>query len=270
MDDTAAVRCAMDCAPPNSDASDSLSDIPADAVPEPETDRQLPVLISDQTAAHEPPPEGDTGQRAGGNGQQPASEAPDAETAPSPEQIIEALLFASDGPVSAARLAEIVGSCTPGAVRRLIDALNDKYARAGLSFRIEPIARGYQMLTLPRFHEWIARLHQQRQETRLSPAALETLAIIAYQQPVIRADIEAIRGVACGEVIARLRDMGLVRVVGRAEVVGRPLLYGTTRKFLEVFGLADLNDLPPLEALELRRPQPTGAEPQQPAAETAA
>jgi segregation and condensation protein B len=96
----------------------------------------------------------------------------------------------------------------------------------------------------------------QRAQTRLSPAALETLSIIAYKQPIIRADIEAIRGVAVGEVLNRLREMGLVRIVGRAEVVGRPLLYGTTKKFLDVFGLADLEDLPPLEALNLRRRKP--------------
>ena len=153
----------------------------------------------------------------------------------------------------------MVGTVTPGRVRREIEALNEKYARAGLSFRIEAIARGYQMMTLPDFRPWIEKLHKQRIETRLSDAALETLSIIAYRQPVIRADIEAIRGVACGEVIGRLRDMGLVRIVGRAEVVGRPLLYGTTRKFLDVFGLADLNDLPPMEALRIK-PAPEPAE----------
>ena len=82
------------------------------------------------------------------------------------------------------------------------------------------------------------------------------MSIIAYKQPVIRADIEAIRGVGCGEVVNRLREMGLIKIVGRAEIVGRPILYGTTRKFLDVFGLADLDDLPPLETLTLRRPSP--------------
>ena len=169
-----------------------------------------------------------------------------------PVQIIEALLFSSDAPLSAARLTELVGSGTPAGIRKQIAALNEKYARAGLSFRIEVIARGYQMMTLPDFRPWIAKLHKQRSETRLSAAALETLAIIAYKQPIIRADVEAIRGVACSEVIGRLREMGLIRIVGRAEVVGRPLLYSTTRKFLDVFGLADLDDLPPMEALRLK------------------
>jgi segregation and condensation protein B len=172
--------------------------------------------------------------------------------APPTDQIIEALLFSADTPLSLNRLSELVG-CTPMQARLAIADLNARYMVAKLSFRIEEIARGYQMMTLPRFQPWLAKLTAQRLQTRLSPAALETLSIIAYKQPIIRADIEAIRGVAAGEVLNRLREMGLVRIVGRAEVVGRPLLYSTTKKFLDVFGLADLEDLPPLEALNLRR-----------------
>lgn len=168
-------------------------------------------------------------------------------------QIIEALLFASDTPLSANRIAELLGAGSATDVRRQIDALNEKYAAVGLSFRIEPIARGYQMMTTPAFKPWLAKLDKQRSQTRLSEAALEVLSIIAYKQPIIRADIEAIRGVACGDLLHRLKDMGLIRIVGRAEIVGRPILYGTTRKFLDVFGLSDLEDLPPMEALALRR-----------------
>lgn len=177
-----------------------------------------------------------------------AREAEETATA----QVIEALLFSSDAPLSAARLADLVESATPAVVRKHIAAMNEKYARAGLAFRIEAIARGYQMMTLPDFRPWIAKLNKQRCETRLSAAALESLSIIAYKQPVIRADVEAIRGVACGEVVSRLREMGLIRILGRAEVVGRPLLYGTTKKFLDVFGLADIEDLPPMEALRVK------------------
>ncbi len=176
------------------------------------------------------------------------------DTALTPAQVIEALLFASDTPLSAARLAELAGVGTARDVRGWIGELNARYAAAGLTFRIEEIARGFQMLTVPAAQPWVARLNNQRAQARLSDAALETLAIVAYRQPIIRADIEAIRGVACGEVLNRLREMGLVRIVGRAEIVGRPLLYGTTKKFLDVFGLADLADLPPLETLALRRP----------------
>ncbi len=171
-----------------------------------------------------------------------------------PAQIIEALLFSSDTPLSLHRLSELVGVRSTTEVRLHIADLNDKYTAAGLSFRIEEIARGYQMMTQPRFKPWLARLVKQQAQTRLSGAALETLSIVAYKQPVIRADIEAIRGVACGEVLNRLREMGLVRIVGRAEIVGRPMLYGTTRKFLDIFGLADLDELPPMEMLSLRHP----------------
>lgn len=184
----------------------------------------------------------------------PAASAPRADDGQEvfPERVLEALLFAADSPLSAGRLAELIGGCTPARVRQSVARLNDKYVDAGLTFRIESIARGYQMMTLPCYQPWLAKLNTQRAQTRLSAAALEALAIVAYKQPVIRVEVEAIRGVGCGEVLNRLREMGLVKIVGRAEVVGRPLLYGTTRKFLDVFGLADLDDLPPMEALATR------------------
>lgn len=175
-------------------------------------------------------------------------------------QVIEALLFASDTPLSGARVAELAGAGSAREVRRQVDALNEKYAECGLSFRIEAVARGYQMMTQPAYEKWLVKLHQERSQTRLTPAALETLSIVAYKQPVIRADVEAIRGVACGEVLNRLREMGLVRIVGRAEIVGRPMLYGTTKRFLQVFGLEDLDDLPPMEALKFGRSQAQAAE----------
>ena len=103
------------------------------------------------------------------------------------------------------------------------------------------------MLTLPVYDRWVSKLHKARAESRLSQAALETLAIVAYKQPVLRVQIEAIRGVAVGDMLVRLREMNLVRIVGRAEEIGRPLLYGTTRRFLEVFGLGSLKDLPKID-----------------------
>ncbi len=197
-------------------------------------------------------PPGAPGKQAGPPGGANLALHPPREPNTGIASIIEAILFAADTPLSPARLAELAGGCGPATVRECIEHLNGKYESCDLSFRIEAIAGGYQMMSLPAFRPWLARLDRQRSETRLSDAALETLAIIAYKQPIIRADIEAIRGVACGEVIGRLRELGLVRIVGRAEIVGRPILYGTTRKFLDVFGLADLDDLPPLEALKLR------------------
>lgn len=174
--------------------------------------------------------------------------------APTAAQIVEALLFASDAPLSAARLADLVGDVTAGEVEHIMEELNARYAAMGATFRIQPIARGFQLMTLADFAPWLCKLDKQRSQTRLTGATLEVLAVVAYKQPIMRADIESVRGVACGEVLNRLREMGLVKIVGRAEIVGRPLLYGTTRKFLDVFGLSDLEELPPMEALTLRKP----------------
>jgi segregation and condensation protein B len=168
---------------------------------------------------------------------------------PSVESVLEAILFASDEPLTDSRLAGIVET-TAKQVRDCIEALNKKYEAAQNAFRIEPIAGGYQMLTLSIYNEWLKKMLRDRGDNKLSPAALETLAIVAYKQPVIRADIEAIRGVAVGEVIRSLMYKGLVKIVGRAEILGRPMLYGTTKKFLEIFGLNSLKDLPKAEELK--------------------
>jgi segregation and condensation protein B len=167
------------------------------------------------------------------------------------ESVVEAVLFASDESLSAARLADIVGIGVKQ-IREHIQNLNDKYEASNNAFRIEQIAGGYQMLTLSDYNHWLKKLLRVRSDSKLSPAALETLAIIAYKQPVIRADVEAIRGVQVGEVIRNLMYKGLVKIIGRAEVLGRPMLYGTTKKFLETFGLNSLKDLPKIE--ELKKP----------------
>ncbi len=167
------------------------------------------------------------------------------------ESVVEAVLFASDEPLAEARLADIVETGVKQ-VRQHIENLNAKYQVNSNAFRIEQIAGGYQMLTLSPYNYWLKKLLRVRSDNKLSPAALETLAIVAYKQPVMRADIEAIRGVAVGEVIRSLCYKGLVKIVGRAEVLGRPMLYGTTKRFLEVFGLNTLKDLPKVE--ELKKP----------------
>ncbi|MDD5729300.1 MAG: SMC-Scp complex subunit ScpB [Victivallales bacterium] len=169
------------------------------------------------------------------------------------ESVIEAILFATDEPLSETRIITILEAGSPARVREAIDVLNEKYENTGLAFRIEKIAGGYQMMTQPQFNYWLKKLVRERTDNKLTPAALETLAIIAYKQTVIRADVEAIRGVASGEMIRSLMFKGLVKIAGRAEVLGRPILYGTTKKFLEVFGLASLKDLPKVE--ELKQPQ---------------
>jgi segregation and condensation protein B len=164
-----------------------------------------------------------------------------------PESIVEALLFSTDRPLPSARIAQILGIGGASDVKQYVESLNDRYEQTGASFRIEQVAKGYQMLTTPPYNPWVSQLQKARAESRLSAAALETLAVIAYKQPVLRAEIEAVRGVAVGDMLVRLRDMNLARIVGRAEEIGRPLLYGTTRKFLEVFGLNSLKDLPKLD-----------------------
>lgn len=166
-----------------------------------------------------------------------------------PRRVVEAILFAADSPMPPAKIAKVLGVGDARDVRKHIDRLNEEYEEQGRAFRIEQIASGFQMLTLPAFNSWLSKLLKARQETKLSPAAMETLAIIAYKQPCTRADIEAVRGVAAGDLVNRLREMNLVKIVGRAEDLGRPLLYGTTRRFLEVFGLPSLEDLPQVEAL---------------------
>jgi len=170
---------------------------------------------------------------------------------PTIETVVEAVLFASDESLTDSRLAKIVETSVKQ-IRKSIKNLNNKYQANNNAFRIEQIAGGYQMLTLGTYNYWLKKLLRARSDSKLSPAALETLAIIAYKQPVIRADIEAIRGVAAGEVIRTLCYKGLVKIVGRAEILGRPMLYGTTKKFLEVFGLNTLKDLPKIE--ELKQP----------------
>lgn len=169
---------------------------------------------------------------------------------------IEALLLAAERPVPSARLAAVLGLDPKGAGRRVEDALaelNEHYSATGRAFRARRLAGGWQLMTTPEFGALMIRMHTERQQSRLSQAALETLSIVAYRQPIMRAEIEAIRGVACGEVLRGLLDRRLVKIAGRAEELGRPMLYGTTNEFLKVFGLAGLDDLPPIEGVE-RRP----------------
>lgn len=141
----------------------------------------------------------------------------------------------------------------PGAVSMVEEAirrLNDVYEKTGRSFRIERISGGYRFMTLARHARAVAALRQDRDQVKLSRQAIETLAIIAYRQPVTRAELEAIRGVASGEVVRSLMERRLVAIVGRSEELGRPMLYGTTKHFLDAFGLATLKDLP--SAAELK------------------
>lgn len=160
---------------------------------------------------------------------------------------VEAALLTTERPMTTAKLGELLGDVGAKAVQDAADGLNKLYEETGRSFRIEKVAGGLQVLTLPKYADVLTQLHKSRAQMRLSPAAMETLAIVAYQQPVMRAQIESVRGVACGEVLRSLMERHMVKIVGRAEEIGRPMLYGTTKGFLEVFGLSGLKDLPKVE-----------------------
>ena len=164
--------------------------------------------------------------------------------------IVEALLFASDEPVPVERLADAAGEeVTVEQVRQAVGDLVQEYDATGRAFTVEEIAGGFQLFTRPEHNKYLKKLLRARQQARFTQAALETLAIIAYKQPIMRAEIEDIRGVACGDMIRTLMEKGLVRIAGRSEQLGRALLYGTTKKFLQVFGLSSVKDLPDAKQL---------------------
>jgi segregation and condensation protein B len=213
------------------------------------------------------------------------------ESGKTPEQLatsIEAILITSDRPVPSQRLAEALGLAQPPGsdkapesdkaaegetpapkprrrgkrrdpgesdpadlIEAAIELLNGQYAASGRCFRIESVAGGYRVMTLPEMAPVLAAFHKARASNRLSRAAVETLAIIAYKQPLTRAHLESIRGVACGEVLRSLMERRMITIKGRAEELGRPMLYGTTKEFLDAFGLASLKDLPNASELQV-------------------
>ena len=165
------------------------------------------------------------------------------------KRIVEALVLGAPEPVSAQKIAEVVPGLETDDARALVAELGREYEEQGRAFEIWEVAGGYQLRTRPEYASYLRLLHRER-PLRLSRAALETLAVVAYRQPVTRAEIEAVRGVEADAVLKSLLDRHLVRIAGHREVPGRPMLYGTTRRFLEVFGLTGLDDLPTLRELE--------------------
>lgn len=160
---------------------------------------------------------------------------------------VEAALFASRDPLPARRLAHVAQLADGSEARRQIRRLQALYDQDGSAFEVVEVAGGFQLLTRPPFYRWLAHRYKAPAELRLSGAALETLAVVSYRQPITRADIEAIRGVQVGELLRVLMERGLIRIAGRHDSLGRPVLYGTTRKFLQVFGLKSLRDMPELK-----------------------
>lgn len=167
------------------------------------------------------------------------------------DSIIEAVLLSSDEVLSADRIAANLErqDATAAAIREAIDRLNEHYNQTGRAFEIVEMAGGYRLMTRPEYGNYVRRVLKARSRERLSQAALETLAVVAYRQPVARAEIENIRGVDSGAMLRMLIDKGMIKIVGREETLGRPLLYGTTRFFLETFALKDLKSLPNADEL---------------------
>ena len=199
----------------------------------------------DGTVPGSAPEEARPGAVPGGSGREgphaiPGGPVPGAP----PRQILEALLFAADEPLTLDRLRECAGLEEGREARELLGGLRAEYEATGRAFSLQEVAGGWQLLTRPVFAPHLARLQRRPDRARLTVAALETLAVIAYRQPVLRTDVEKVRGVACGEMLRALMERDLVRVTGRAEEPGAPLLYGTTARFLAEFGLRSLKDLP--------------------------
>lgn len=177
------------------------------------------------------------------------------------KNIIETLLFVSEDPLTIDRFKKVLESADTHEIKNALSTLSEEYDARNGGFVLREIAGGYQIRTRPEYAKWIKRLTQPGPQ-RLSKAALETLAIIAYKQPLIRTDIEFIRGVDCGGVLRMLLERKLIRVLGRKEIPGRPMIYATTKHFLELFDLKDLKDLPtPKEIQELGNSSPLEVEP---------
>lgn len=157
---------------------------------------------------------------------------------------VEAILWVAREPIGTRKLAQLAGLADGTEARTLVRKLNALYDSGGRAFRIEEIAGGLQLMSRWKFAPWLRRLHTMPVEVRLSAPAMETLAVVAYRQPALRAQIEAVRGVQCGEILRQLMEKDLVRIVGRSDELGRPFLYGTSKTFLRVFGLRHLDELP--------------------------
>ena len=175
---------------------------------------------------------------------------------------VEAVLLVAEGALTHRKLAQFATLADAAEARSVIARLNAAYDKDGCAFRIEQVAGGYRLMTRPQFALWLDRLHNRPARTKLSPPMMETLSIVAYRQPVTRAEIEQIRGVQSSEMLKQLMDRGLVRITGEDDSLGRPFLYGTTRQFLEEFGLGKLDDLPMSDTLRrVEEPEPP-AEPE--------
>jgi len=166
------------------------------------------------------------------------------------KRILESLLFVSETPLAVKRAASLLKGVSAEEVEKALQELKEEINQLGRSFQVVQVGEGFQLVTRPEYHSWAKDLYKVVSTTRLSKAALEALAIIAYKQPVTRAEVEAIRGVEVDNLVQSLLQKKMIRILGRAEAVGRPLLYGTTHEFLVHFGLRDLSDLPKISEIQ--------------------
>ncbi len=185
---------------------------------------------------------------------EPALAAP-VDVAPELDNLarVEAVLFLARQALGLRRIAQLANLADATEARMLVEQLARRYAQRGRSFQIENIAGGYRLLTRPQFAPWLVKIGEfydlSTDSHKLTPPALDTLTVVAYRQPVLRAEVEAIRGVGCGELLRQLIERDLLRIVGRSEELGRPLLYGTTKRFLQLYGLKSLKELPSVGGL---------------------
>ena len=180
---------------------------------------------------------------------------------PQTKRVIEALLFVFGEPMAFKRLADVLSDVEPQAIRSLVQSLNAEYASTGRAFHIQEVAGGYQLVTDQQLAPWVKKALQSPKPDSVSVAALETLAIIAYRQPITKAEVEAIRGVDISASLDTLVERRFVRIAGRKDSPGRPFLYGTTAEFLRHFGLKSLETLPHLELPSLQEPLASAVEP---------
>ena len=166
---------------------------------------------------------------------------------PEPIDVVEAMLFASDTPVEADRIAEVLDLESPAVAREIVEGLRARLEAEGRALQVMEVGGGFRLVTRPDVAPWLVKLARSRTRSRLSRPALETLAIIGYRQPVSRPEVDAVRGVNSEAVLDNLLERRMIRIAGRKESPGRPFLYETTREFLVAFGLRDLGDLPKVE-----------------------
>jgi segregation and condensation protein B len=242
---------AEDLMPAGTGGDDAAGPAEPGAAPAPETARDAALLgaldrLADPAAAPGAamPAPTSGGQAAGAAASSAVPRGPALAPGATLAGAIEALLFVANEPLNTRELSDLLDRAPIPEVRAALRELRERYAREPRGFDLTEIAGGYRLLTRPEYATWVSRLETVRREERLSRAQLEALSVIAYRQPVLRADVDSMRGADSGGAIRGLVEKGLVKVVGRAEAVGRPLLYGTTERFLERFGLKSIRDLP--------------------------